>query len=167
MRHTGAFVPLSVSAVPAGGGRPELYGRNPLPSDRTDAGSRGCASLIHMQKPKPRTGGQQRAIPSAAVSGMRAPQRSAKGRRMRTVPPRAQKRNEAAVCDKRIFFRPQPSREKIPRLRSFAVAAKVPVTSGRLATVKKELWNKRILLWRNKALQGKGHRSTRQWEALY
>ena len=50
--------PLSLPAAAAR----SFTDEGPLPSDRTDAGSRGCASLVHIQKPKPRTGGQQRAV---------------------------------------------------------------------------------------------------------
>ena len=141
-RRTGAFVPRSVFAVLAGGGA-RISRTKPVAERQNRLEKPGSASLIHTQRPKSRTGGQQYAVLSSAVSGMRAPQRSAQGRQMRTVPPRAQKRSEAAVSDERIFFRLQPSREKVPRLRLFAMAAKAPGTSVvRLATVKKELWNR-------------------------
>ncbi len=41
MRHTGAFVPRNVSAVPAGGGRPEFYGRKSVTGRQDRRGKPG------------------------------------------------------------------------------------------------------------------------------
>lgn len=156
-RRNGALVPRGVSIVLVGGGRPELHEQNPLSGERTNAGSRGHASLIHMHNPKPGMGGRQRAVLSAAVSGMRTPQRSAKGRLLRAALPRAQKKYAAAGRQADLFPAATFTGDNTapPGLRH---GGKVPATSGRLATVKKKLWNERILLWRNEALQGKGRR---------